>query len=488
MSWLMRLMGTTNTGEVDAQGQQRVIPYDATGSSLAPINRAAVLEGVGGLVGSGRDYKLARTLRVSPTGAASISGDETMLLFDSFEGTTRDLMQWIETAATMASAQAVATGLTLNSGSSVTTAQGILQSSHRFFPFGASTSITGRWHLRVQGTTNCFAEWGFSDQTSATTALHNNGAFFRRDGAGSLQPILAFNGAETAGSVMAGVATTDYNTYHIHLSEFHARFEIVDHNGVLIASQTMEIGATGAGAGVKTQARMLAATRIPAMMRVYNSGAAGTAPQIVVNLATVLMLDVWSQRDHAVQQAGLGLDGVTSPTLHTQLANWTNSGAPTTRTLANATAAEATLGGLLRVNSIAGGNTDYVMFGWQNPTPYTFYCTGIIIPPPLNEVVAVATTATIFAYFAAFNSSAVSLATAAPYTPMRIALPGIHTAAVALAANAIFTGANAGVMFNTPKMVAPGRFLHVGCRELVGTATATETYLWGGVIVEGFFE
>jgi hypothetical protein len=201
------------------------------------------------------------------------------------------------------------------------------------------------------------------------------------------------------------------------------------------------------------------------------------------------MADAWSQRDHLVMLSGMGLNSLSSPTAFTQLANWTNSGAPTTRTLSNTVAAEVTLGGLLRVNSIAGGpNIDYIMFAWTNPSPYTFYCTGIRIPVPINEVVAIATTATMYSYFAAFNSSADSLATAAPYSPMRVALGGSHLGQIALAANAYLAGENINWTPGTPMAVQPARRLHVGCRLHLGTATATETFLWPGVGVDGFFE
>lgn len=488
MSWLMRLMGSANSGEVDSQGQQRVIPYDAAGNSLLPANRSAISDTIAGILNAGKDYKLARVLRVGSTGAQCVQGDESTLLVDSFEGTTRNLLQWVETAATMVSAQTLATGLALNSSSSLTTAQGILEASHRQFPVQARAGLLFRARLRYQGATNCVEEWGFSDQTSATTPGHSNGAFFRRDAAGSLQPVLAFNGTETQGSVMAGPATTDYAWYEIFLEDDRVLFQVFSVSGVLLASQVMERGATGAGAGVATQARLFAVTHLPCMFRVYNSGAAGTAPQIVLTACSVLILDTWSQRDHAIQQSGMGLNCLASPTAYTQLANWTNNGAPTTRTLSNTAAGETTLGGLIRANAMAGGNTDLIMFGWHNPSPYTFYVDSINIPVPLNEVVAVATTATLFAYFAQFNTSAVSLATGGTYPGLRIALPGIHTAAVGVAANTLFSGANVQIAFPTPLAVQPGRFFHIGCRALVGTATATETFLWGGVSVGGFFE
>ena len=66
MGFLQKILGSIsgNVAEVDAGNQVRVIPYDATPTSLAPKNRAAVPEDVGGLLGSGKEYKLARTIRV----------------------------------------------------------------------------------------------------------------------------------------------------------------------------------------------------------------------------------------------------------------------------------------------------------------------------------------------------------------------------------------------------------------------------------------
>jgi hypothetical protein len=466
----------------------RVTVYDTSGNVAVPANRAAIAETAGGVLNAGKDYKVARTFRTGSTGALQVAGDESFMLADSFEGTTRNLNQWIETATTQTSAQTTAIGLQLNSGSTLTTTTGIIESSHRQFPIIGRGALIFRAHCRVMGATNCVEELGFSDQTSATTALSNNGAFFRRDSAGSLQPVLAFNGTETQGTTMSGPATTDYAWYEIFLEDSRATFQILSAAGVLLSSQVMEIGSSAGGAGSVTQARMFSVTHLPCMFRVYNTGAAGTAPQINMNQCVVMYADQMSQRPHVVAQSGIGLNSLTSPTVYTQLANYTNNTAPTARTLSNTAAAETTLGGLVRANSIAGGTNDLILFGWQNPSPYTFYFTGIQIPVPFNEVVAVATTATTFLYGMAFNSSAVSLATAAPYSPMRVALSGFHTGAIALAVNAAFTGNTIVWVPGTPIAVQPGRFLHVFTREIVGTATATETYQWAGVVIDGFFE
>ena len=434
---------------------------------------------------SGKDYKLARTLRVSSTGALHIAGDGVTMLWDAFEGTVRNLNQWIETAATMASAQTLAFGLTLNSATVVTTTTGIVQTSHRQFPIIARGALVFRARLRFQGATNCFQEWGFGDTTSATAAVINNGAFFRRDGAGSLQPILSFNGSEGAGPTMTAPATSEYAWYEIFLEDDRATFQITSVTGVLISSVVMERGATGgSGAGVATNARLFAVTHIPAFLRVYNSGAAGTAPQIAVNHCSVTLADAWTTRDHRVGLSGAGYNSLTSPTAYTQLANYANTAAPVSATLSNTAAGYTTLGGQWQAAAVAGAETDYALFGWQSPSPYTFYCTGILIGDTLNLGAAVATTATILQWGAAFNSSAVSLATGAPYAPMRVQL-GSQAFAIASAVGSIQPGFNWTP--GTPLAVQPGRFLHVILKMPVGTATVSQI-LRGSVAIDGFFE
>jgi hypothetical protein len=477
---------TTDLLTVDPTSKAgRVSIYDAAGNLLSAANRAAIAETAGGVMNAGKDYKLSRTIRASSTGGLHVAGDGSVALWDSFEGTVRNLNQWIETATTMASAQTLAVGLTLNSGSTLTTTTGILESSHRQFPVIARGSLIFRARLRVQGATNCFEEWGFGDATTATTAVINNGAFFRRDGAGSLQPILAFNGTEGAGPTMTAPATTEYAWYEIFLEDDRATFTITSVTGVLISSQVMERGATGgSGTGVATAARLFAVTHIPAFFRVYNSGAAGTAPQIVVNHCSVTIADMWSQRDHRVAMSGIGLNSLTSPTAFTQLANYANSAAPASATLSNTAAGYTTLGGQWQFAAVAGAETDYALFGWANPSPYTFFCTGIRIGETLNLVAAVATTATILQWGVAFNSSAVSLATGAPYSPMRKQI-GSQAFPIASAIGAI----QPGIPWTpgTPMAVQPGRFLHIILKMPVASATATEIFR-GSVAIDGFFE
>ena len=484
MSVALRLVGTTNLGEVDSSGQQRAILYDASGNVIMPTNRAAVVETVGGVLNAGKDYKTARTLRASSIGTLRTT-DNSLWFYDAFEGTTRSAVSWIETATTMTSAQALATGLTLNSGSTTTTSTGVLESTHRQFPFISRIGLAFRAHLRFQGATNCVEEWGFGDTSIATQQVMPNGAFFRRDAAGSLQPVLSFNSTETQGSTMTGPATTDYAWYEIFLEDGRATFQIFSAAGVLISAQVMEIGSSSGGAGVATQARMFAVTHLPAFVKVYNTGTAGTAPQIVVNHVTVQVVDMDASRDVRVQQSGMGFNSLISPTGgFASSVNYANSAAPTSATLSNTAAGYTTMGGQWQYAAVATSETDNALFVFTNPSPYTLYVTGIRIDG-VNMGAAVGTTPSTIQWGAAFNSSATSLATAAPYDPKRVTL-GYISWPVGAAIGAVCT--NPINWFpGTPMAVFPGRLLHLIAKNVVGTATASQI-LRGTAVVDGFYE
>ena len=484
MSIIVKSGATSDVLTVDPTSKAaRVTVYDPSGNALTSVNRAAVAETAGGTMLAAKDYKLARTLRATSDGSLAVADDQ-MLLYDSYEGATKNQNIWVETVAgAMAAAQTVASGLTLNSGSITTITTGVMEFSHRGFPAIMRSPLIFRTRLRCVSFNASVAEWGFGvTPAAATTAIINDGAFFRKDASGSLQGVISQNGVEVQTATMTLPANTDYATYSVMYEPGVGRalFQIMDDKGVLVGSVYSE-------PTILTTPRSPSVTHLNAFHRLYNSGTPGTAPQVLIDKTSVYLADQTVGKPWRETLAGLGYNSATSPTTYAQAANYANNTAPTARTLSNTAAAETTLGGWVRANSIAGAATDLILFGFTVPAPYTFYFTGIRIPAPLNEVVAVATTDTMFTYGLAFNSSAVSLATGAPYSPMRMALGGVHRGAVGLAANAQFSGND--VIYNpaTPIAIQPGRFFHVICRELVGTATGTETYQWG-VAVDGWFE
>lgn len=477
---------SADVATVDATSKAlRGTPYGTNGSVAVPLDRAAIVPGAQpGQPIEGADYKVARVLRCSSFGTLRVS-DESLFLYDAIEGAAVDTNKWIQTTTTMTITQAVSTGMLFNANSTATTTTGAMHTSHRKIPFVFGAPIVIRVKARLTAHfNNNLVEIGFGNPATATAAALGDGAVWRKDGTGQVLPVVSINGSEVLGTpisnatFVAAVGTGDYGIFEIMLEQQRARFNLYTQAGVLVNAQDLDFTATSPTLGV---------THVNAMTRTYNSGAT-TAVQLFVAGVAVTVAESMGQRPWTSALAGQSNAGVTSPTAYTQTANYSNSAAPTTRTLTNTTAVEATLGGLLRANALAGANVDYVMFGFTVPTPYTFYFTGIKIPVPMNEVAAVATTDTILSYGLAFNSSAVSLATAGVYPPMRIALAGIHKGTVALAANTLFTGNDIVWQPTVPIAVQPGRFFHVICRAIVGTATATETFLWAGVTVDGYFE
>jgi hypothetical protein len=477
---------TSDILTVDATSKAaRASLYDAAGNVLAKADRAAIVPGTQpGLVSMGADYKTGRAIRVSSCGTVRTS-DDSLLLYDSTEGATLDSNKWISTVTTMTITQTAATGILFNASAITTTTTGAMVLSHRFMPFVARAGMVAKFRVRATAhSNNNLHEIGFGNPATATTVSASDGAFWRKDGTGQWVPVVIINGSETLGSTIsdatfvAAVPTTAYADFEVHVEGTRATFRIFTNAGVVVSEQVVEFTAT-TGTYAASHQRIFA--------RTYNNTAPASAVQLFVSQVAVFAIDSLSQIPYAHSLAAQSYGGMTSPTAYTQVANYTNNTAPTARTLSNTAAAETTLGGLITANSIAGGATDLIMFGFQVPSPYTFYLTSIRIPPPLNQVAAIATTDTVFSYGFAVNSSAVSLATAAPYAPRFQALGGFHVGIVALAANRQLTGPDIYAKFATPIAVFPSRFLHIICRELVGTATATETYAWN-VLVTGYFE
>lgn len=476
---------TSDQLTVDATSKAaRVTLYDTAGNLLAKQDKLAsgITPGTTeGLLMVGADERTPRLMRLRSDG--SIPTGTQLTFMDCIEGSALNTNLWTNTNTTMTISQA--TGyILLNAGSSVATTVGSILYSNKSF----SLTPRGRiiYRARVRNTahySNNLLELGLSSLQSATAAGVATGAVWRKDGTGQYVPVISpVNGTETLGTPIsdgtfrAFVAVTDYALFEVEICAPYCIFRILTAGGVLINEQTLSLAASSQG---------FQATHVNAMVRNYNAGATGTAVQTYIGAVAVYIADHDMCKPWQQIMSSMALNSLASPTAYTQLANWSNSAAPTTRTLANGSAAESTLGGLLVANSMAGGATDLIMFGWANPAPYNFYFTGIRFDPPLNQVVAVATTATVFIYGMSINCTAP--ANLGSGTHFRVGLGGTHVGAVGLAANTQFSGPQIAWYPKTPLCVTPGRGVVLFCRALVGTATATETFLWN-VGIDGYFE
>jgi hypothetical protein len=170
------------------------------------------------------------------------------------------------------------------------------------------------------------------------------------------------------------------------------------------------------------------------------------------------------------------------PVTFAQATTWANSAAPGNSTLSNTAAGATTLGGLFQFAAVAGAATDYALFGYQVPAPYSLVVTGIDIDV-WNTGAAVATTPTLMVWGAGVDQSAVSLATAGI---TRIPL-GANAFPVAAAIGATADRRISVDLTQSPLVTNAGRFFTIILRMPVGTATASQV-IQGLVAIKGYYE
>lgn len=487
---------TTDTLTVDPTSKAaRSSLYDATGATIAKQDRAAGTPGtIQGLPIVNIEGKVAHVARGMADG--SLADGRPLLMFnDPVEGAAVNTNFWTQTLTTMTVTQAAATGILFNAGSSVATTVGAMQTAQRLIPITQRTKITFRSKQRhTAHFNNNVIETGliFSATPSATTTLiaqAASGAFWQKDGTGQYIPSLIVAGSVTAGTpisnatFLASVPATDYAVFEIEMDTAGAWFRILTVQGVVVNEQRVDI---------PTNTGDWAATHVGPMIRTYNTGGTGTAVQVFATEITSYVLDADTNKPWSHIQAGMGLNFTQSPTAFTQMANYVNVTAPTTRTPTNTTALEATLGGHVSwsngANSFAaneGAASDLILFGFQIPVPYAFYCTGIRIDT-VNLGAANGAAIYTIEYSMAVNSNAVSLATAAPNAPRFVPL-GFSSLANAAAIGQTFSGP-IDHTFSTPLVVQAGRFVHVVARVIGASAATASQVIRTTATVEGYFE
>lgn len=467
----------------------RVSLYDASGNVIAVIDRGAVVPGAqGGVLNSGVDWKMARLLRAGSDGALRVS-DTDLMLYDSIEGAAVDTGKWIQTLTTQTITQAIATGTLFNASAITTTATGSMHTSHRKFPRGERLPIIFRSRQRhTAHGANSLIELGFGNPATAITVSAGDGAFWRKDGTGQYLPVIVIGGSEILGTpisnatFVAAVPTTDYARFEVIIYDDRVQFSIFTQNGVLVNEQQIALSGTGVANYQNTHHT--------AFIRTYFSGAGGAATQVFVHGTSVLMLDAPNSRASREAQSGMGYNSTVVPTTFLQAAQFANSADPAAAVLSNTTPSYTTLGGkfLGPTPTPAAAVTDFALFGFTVPTPYTFYFSGIQITC-VNRGVAITGTPTILEWFIGFNASSGSLASAAPYSPMKVPLGQmvLPVGATPVTLDTIFNGSPVQWYPNTPLAVQPARTVIVGLRVAQGTATAAG-FIRGGVAIDGWFE
>jgi hypothetical protein len=327
--------------------------------------------------------------------------------------------------------------------------------------------------------TNATVEVGLGN--ALTNAAPTDGAFFRWTASGAFDCVINRGGTETAVTMTAPVANVfSIISIKVNASAALCRVERPDLGTSVEAVLPLDNLAPGAF------------NESPGgFLRIYTGAVAPVQPpQLVVGSYEVVARVMDQVRSNDVTNGVQGHSTLFVPTTGGQAANFSNSSAPASATLANATAGYATLGGKYQFVAVAGAATDYALFGFQVPLSFRFVVTGIDIST-CNTGAAVATTAHLFEWGLGAQSTAVSLGTtdstgATPTTgPRRIAL-GFQTLPVGAAIGQCAPDLVRDFS-RSPIVVDSNRYLHIILQMPVATATASQV-IRGTVTVRGYFE
>lgn len=434
----------------------------------APKVAADVVLPVGGI-----NDGIFRALRTDRFGGLAI-GQNNLQFTEAFEGTVQAASRILQSVTTFAPAQADATGLNLNNGNSLASGASAFIRSLRYFQKYQRAPLHGKVRARVAHQTGYQSEFGFGVPASTTTPPPI-GAFWQVLSTGVVQPVLMWNGSPTNGAVVTMPANwqNNYYTWDIILDDDEAQFVVQD-------SETEEIIAERRIPLPKNQLRLWNATGLPFFVRGHNTAAMSAAATTIVANIDVMLLDMLMNRPWTDTLCFTGRGALVNPLTFAQTAQWGNSAVPANATLSNTAAGYTTLGGLFQFVAPAGAVTDFCLFGFQVPAPYSMVVKGIDIEL-YNSGAAVAGTPHTVQWFAGADQLAVSLAGTVMRKPL-----GMQSLPVGAVVGQPATRLPVDLT-SEPLITHAGRFFTVGCRIPVGTATASQV-LAGSVTVKGQFE
>lgn len=364
----------------------------------------------------------------------------------------------------------------LNSSGLVTINSGSMLQSWRVIPFfkANTTYLEFNVNWTLAPVANWFAEWGAGNAATAI-ALAADGVFFQIT-AGQFRGVCRNASVETSVDLGAVPQEGVVQDFVIEITQGVVHFW---HDSTLLGSITVPNAQFGA----------TASPTLPVFVRTYT---AAVAPAVAIKLQCSAMQASNGGADlnrlWPTQQVGMGNGSVQAPSGSTAglTANYANSAAPASATLANATAGYATLGGQFQFAAVAGAETDYALFAYAVPAGQTLVVRGVWIDT-MNTGAAVATTATWLSWSLGVGCSAVTLATAegaAAKAPARLALGNqVFPIAAAIGAQANRLDVN----LDAPLVINAGEYLHIIVKMPLGTATASQV-IRGIVGINGFFE
>jgi hypothetical protein len=381
-------------------------------------------------------------------------------------------------------------GLLVNSGAGVATATGMTFGTFAEFSVskdGADVYCETNIALNVATAsvpTNAVFDVGMFRRGASTAFAPTDGVYFRFDSNG-IRGVVNNTTIETQTAVFTGPAASfaanENHKYAIIVEAKRVEFWIDD-----VLYGTIELAASA-------NAQLFRSATLPWSIRHANVGA--VTPSALQPLVTAyaismggpIITQTLAQSGNRTLGSHQGLGGGTMG----QLTLYGNSATPATAAGSNTAANQVGLGGLAHINAAASAATDFVLTSYQNPSGtiavqgrrlviYGVKVTGI------NLGAAVATTPTTLLIGVAFGHTTVSLATAetgsfvtSTNKAPRREVVGAMTWPVGAAVGAMPTNGDAYMAFTQPLYIEPGQFIATFCRQIVGTATASQSLLLG---------
>lgn len=476
LDYVQRGSVTGNGAEVDASNRALVRLPDNT----TPANVGAVRIFSENDDGSVTGTPSNRSPETSPDYRLRV-GMDTLLFQDSFNSSGQNISLYKHAFSVMTMTQS-AGFLNVNAaGTSTASGNQTFLQTWRYFP------IIGTGPLSIEiiaqfdrpPTANEVFLTGLGVAVSAAEPV--DGVWFEYTSAG-LYGCMRYNSGTVAKVLLDGSAlpVNTSRKYTIIVGQSELSFWVNDIlHGVLPVSDA--------------QGQPFLSTALPVFIQKYNNALVGSSPNLVAKIAaiTVSLMDLASSQSWANQMAscGLGMQQLGGGAATSPQVQWANTALPAAAAATNTTAAlGAFLGGLFVMNAPATSATDIIIASYQNPlggvnqTPRTIKLRGVKVDC-VNQVVAVATTASVFAVAVAWGGSTITLAATESTSfqttttkSRRIQPLGIISFPVAAAVGAQANGIQFD--FEAPLVISPGEFVQIICKPVLGTATATETFLW----------
>lgn len=414
-------------------------------------------------------------------------GMDTILFTDTFNATAQNTGNWKHAFTTMTMTQS-AGFLNVNAaGTSTVSGNFAYLQSWRYFQLlgTAPLAVEFTGQFTAYPTANEIIQFGLGVCTGAADPV--DGAWFELTSAG-LYGVQRYNSGAAAKVLLTDDLTVlgiNVNSKYVAvIGEREIEWWVDD---VLYAEQLIP----------NANGQPFITSALPAFIQKYNSALVGSSPNTIFKLGdvSVTLMDLQTNMTWANQMAssGLGMQGLNGGTQGNSMVQWANAALPTAAAATNTTAAlGAFLGGIFLMNAPATGATDLIVASWQNPiggvnqTPRTLKLRGIKIDC-LNSVVAVATTASVFAVAVAWGAQQANLAASLAGTESasfatgttkirRIQPVGVITFPVGAAVGA--SGGTIQFDFEAPLVINPGEYVQIIAKPLLGTATATEVFQW----------